>query len=218
MSSDNRRTPRYVILRGIDFVRESVGTAVYTSLFRLKCSLMGIPVGKNITIYGQVIIRAPWSNISFGDRVNLNSSSWRCSYSGVGNPLRLRTFLKSARIILEEGSGFGGGGSITARSQTIRIGRNTAIGPNCEFSDSDFHVTWPPEDRFRFDGTDLDAGITIGNNVWIGARTTVLKGVTIGDNCVIGAASLVTSDIPANCLAAGVPARVIKRFDEIAAR
>ena len=53
----------------------------------------------------------------------------------------------------------------------------------------------------------------LGRNVWLGVRVIVLKGVTIGDNAVIGAGSVVTRDIPANCLAAGVPAKVIRTFE-----
>ena len=52
--------------------------------------------------------------------------------------------------------------------------------------------------------------IVIGRNVWIGANVTVLPGVTIGDNAVIGAAALVTKDVPANSIAVGSPARVIR--------
>ena len=52
--------------------------------------------------------------------------------------------------------------------------------------------------------------IIIGRNVWIGANVTVLPGVTIGDNSVIGAAALVTKDVPANSIAVGSPARVIR--------
>jgi acetyltransferase-like isoleucine patch superfamily enzyme len=56
--------------------------------------------------------------------------------------------------------------------------------------------------------------INIGNNVYIGVRTLILPGVTIGDNCIIGAGSIITKDIPANSVAAGVPAKVIKNTDE----
>jgi acetyltransferase-like isoleucine patch superfamily enzyme len=54
------------------------------------------------------------------------------------------------------------------------------------------------------------APVTIGNNVWIGAKSTITRGVSIGDNSVIGANSVVTRSIPANSVAVGVPARVIK--------
>ena len=60
--------------------------------------------------------------------------------------------------------------------------------------------------------------IKIGNNVFLGANTTVLPGVTIGDHAVIGAGSVVTKDIPAGAVAAGVPARVIGTVEEMACK
>lgn len=56
--------------------------------------------------------------------------------------------------------------------------------------------------------------VTIGNNVFIGMHSTILKGVTVGNNVIIGANSLVNSDIPDNCVAAGNPARVIMDLDK----
>jgi maltose O-acetyltransferase len=55
--------------------------------------------------------------------------------------------------------------------------------------------------------------IKIGNRVWIGLNVSIIAGVTIGDDVVIGAGSVVTKDIPSNSIAAGVPARVLKRLD-----
>lgn len=60
--------------------------------------------------------------------------------------------------------------------------------------------------------------VDIGNNVFIGASTTVLPGVRIGDNVVIGAGSVVSKDIPANSVAAGNPAKVICSYDDFIAR
>ena len=55
--------------------------------------------------------------------------------------------------------------------------------------------------------------VTIGKNVWIGRQVTILSGVTIGDNALIGANSVVNRDVPANSVAAGNPAKVIKQMD-----
>lgn len=55
--------------------------------------------------------------------------------------------------------------------------------------------------------------IKIGRNVWIGDKVSIFGGVTIGDNVIIGAGSIVTHDIPSNCMAAGVPAKVIKQLN-----
>lgn len=56
--------------------------------------------------------------------------------------------------------------------------------------------------------------IVVGNNVWIGAGSTILAGVTIGDNTVIGAGSVVKKSIPANVVAVGVPCRVLREITE----
>lgn len=56
--------------------------------------------------------------------------------------------------------------------------------------------------------------IVIGNGVWLGGHVTVLGGVTIGDGAVIGAGAVVTHDIPANCIAVGNPARVLREITE----
>ncbi len=56
----------------------------------------------------------------------------------------------------------------------------------------------------------VTAPIKIGHNVWLGARVTVLKGVTIGDGAIIAAGAVVTKDIPANAIAGGIPAKVLK--------
>lgn len=59
----------------------------------------------------------------------------------------------------------------------------------------------------------IPASIRIGKNVWIGSNATILPGVTIGDNSIIGAGAVVTKDIPANVVAAGVPAKVIRKIE-----
>ena len=56
--------------------------------------------------------------------------------------------------------------------------------------------------------------VTIGDNCWIGAGATICPGVSIGENSVIGAGSVVVHDIPANCVAAGNPCRVIREIGE----
>lgn len=56
--------------------------------------------------------------------------------------------------------------------------------------------------------------VKIGNNVWFGENVTVCKGVTIGDNVIIGIGSVVTKSIPSNCVAAGVPVRVLGSYED----
>ncbi|WP_051929448.1 DapH/DapD/GlmU-related protein [Flavobacterium sp. 83] len=86
---------------------------------------------------------------------------------------------------------------------SITIGYGVAISENVTIWDSDTHAIIGQEDL-------MTQPITIGNEVWIGANVTILKGVTIGDGAIIAAGSVVTKAIPAHCLAAGIPAKVIK--------
>jgi maltose O-acetyltransferase len=95
----------------------------------------------------------------------------------------------------------------------IFIGDNSGIGPGVHI----YTVTHPvnPAERLPQDKQfwkSYTAPVTIGSNVWIGGGVIILPGVTIGDNTTIGAGSVVTKDIPANCLAVGNPCRVIKKI------
>ena len=97
------------------------------------------------------------------------------------------------------------GGSIAA-AERISIGARCLIGTHAIIMDNDFHRI-EPERRLE---RPPSRPITIGDNVWLGARTIVLGGVTIGDDSCIAAGSVVVEDIPPRTLAAGVPARVIR--------
>ena len=88
----------------------------------------------------------------------------------------------------------------------VTIGDDCFCGPNVSIYTA-CHSTNPVERNSR---REWAKPVTIGHNVWIGGDVTILPGVTIGDNCTIGAGSVVTRDIPANTIAAGNPARVIK--------
>lgn len=200
-----------VLRCGFDFVQEQTlgwlsGLSIY--YFRLVAN---VRFGKKPKIFGVPIIRSPRGNILIGDRVQLISSSWRSSASALASRVRLRTFSDSATIVVGDGVGINGG-SVTARSRRIQIGKDTMIGADCVIMDSDFHRLWPPDERYNYSGEEADADVNIGERVWIGARCMVLKGVTIGENSVIAAGSVVANDIPANCLAAGVPAVVKRRL------
>ena len=90
----------------------------------------------------------------------------------------------------------------------VRFGDNVFIAPNCGF----YTAGHPFDVELRNRGLEYARPITVGNNVWIGGQVCVLPGVTIGDDCVIGAGSVVNRDIPAGCLAAGNPCRIIRKL------
>ena len=85
----------------------------------------------------------------------------------------------------------------------IQIGQDVAIA---------YHVTISDSDRHQLSGqSENPSPIFIGNHVWIGARAIILKGVHIGDGAVVAAGAVVTQDVPAKALVAGVPAKIIRR-------
>ena len=92
---------------------------------------------------------------------------------------------------------------------SVTIGNHVKIGACVLITDTDAHPLDYMARRSSNDGT-KSAPIVIEDDVWVGAHTIILKGVSIGARSVIGAGSVVTRSIPADCVAAGNPCRVIK--------
>lgn len=170
----------------------------------------GIEITKPTHVAGCPIISKSYGGkIKIGSKVALVSSSSRATASSIYSPVKLAVLGKSASIVIGDNVGLNGT-SITARSRRILIGSGTMIAPNVTIVDSDFHALWPPESRLYSPAIEDDQDVVIGQNVWIGMQSIILKGTTIGDGAVIGAGSVIRGEIPPNVLAAGVPARVIR--------
>ncbi|OTN87679.1 hypothetical protein A5819_000125 [Enterococcus sp. 7E2_DIV0204] len=90
----------------------------------------------------------------------------------------------------------------------ITIGNNVAFGPGVTIATVG-HPIHPDYRRLMY-----GSPVTIENNCWIGANTTICPGVTIGKNSVVGAGSIVTKDIPENSVAVGNPCKVIRKINE----
>jgi acetyltransferase-like isoleucine patch superfamily enzyme len=130
------------------------------------------------------------------------------------------------KIIMGDYSKMGGGCVISA-VESIQIGNYTAIAENVHISDNNNHPVNPSYRKYMRICRDVEsrlwkhsahAPVVIGENCWIGRNVSIMKGVTIGDNCVIAANSVVTKSVPANCIAAGNPAKVVKtNIEEIPA-
>lgn len=112
--------------------------------------------------------------------------------------------------------------------KNITVGKNVFINSGCRFQDqggitigdgalighnavlTTLNHDFSPERRTSMH----PAPVVIGKNVWLGASVTVVPGVTIGDNAVIAAGAVVTKDVPAGTIAAGVPAKVLRELDK----
>lgn len=88
----------------------------------------------------------------------------------------------------------------------IRVGRHTLIGPKVQL----LTARHPFDAAARRAGLGAGSPVTIGDDCWIGGGAIVCPGVTIGDRSIVGAGAVVTRDIPADSVAAGNPARVIR--------
>lgn len=92
----------------------------------------------------------------------------------------------------------------------VVIGKNVMFAPNVSL----FTAAHPIDPEKRNSGIEFALPITIGDNVWIGGNAVVMPNVRIGNNVVIGAGSVVTHDIPDNCIAVGNPCRVLRTLNE----
>lgn len=99
-------------------------------------------------------------------------------------------------------------GAVLLDVAPIRIGADVQVGPYVQL----LTPTHPLDPRDRRAKWETAEPITLGDNVWLGGGVIVLPGVTIGENTVVGAGSTVTQDLPADTLAVGGPARVVRRL------
>ena len=88
----------------------------------------------------------------------------------------------------------------------ITIGDNCAIAGDVLIQDTDFHPVMDEDGNPK----PISKPIHIGNHVWICAKATILKGVTIGDGAIVAAGAVVTKDVPARCVVAGNPGKIVK--------
>lgn len=141
----------------------------------------------------------PGSKVEIGCNATFNSNI-HTNHIGLNHRCILATHLKTAQIII--GHKFGISSSSINCWDKIIIGNNVRVGANCIIMDADFHL-----DDSRID---KPKPVIIGDGVWLGANVVVAKGVTIGNNSIIGINSVVTKDIPSNCIAAGNPCKPIR--------
>lgn len=138
--------------------------------------------------------------INIGNKVNIGKFSW-LNIKGVD-------VNSNSSLIIKDGVNIGRHVQINAWENVV-IGKNVLIADRVYISDAEHNydnINIPiiqQGDKFR-------GGVKIGEGCWIGIGAVILPGVTIGKNSVIGANSVVTRNIPDYCVAAGVPAKIIR--------
>ena len=98
---------------------------------------------------------------------------------------------------------------VMGENKHINIGRDVMIADDVDLWASDSHAIYDVGHGGEI--LNPSGNIDIGNHVWIGKKTVVLKNVNIGDNAVVGMASVVTKDVPSGSIIVGNPARVVKK-------
>ncbi|MBV8220093.1 MAG: hypothetical protein JO325_16630 [Solirubrobacterales bacterium] len=146
--------------------------------------------------------------ISFGESIRFG---WRRSPGFLDRYSYLEATHPDTHIAIGDNTFFNNGVSLRAEGAGITIGADCLFGWSVEILDSDFHDLHP---RRRNTGTPVTKPVTIGDNVFVGAHTTVMKGVAIGADTVVGACSVVLHSLPAGVVAGGNPARVIRELEE----
>jgi acetyltransferase-like isoleucine patch superfamily enzyme len=190
----------------------SANMAWSTLRARASCLFQGCRLGTGFRSTGAIRIKARTAeSIILGNHVTL-LAHWRSNRVGLSGPVILHTW-DGGKI--EIGDHTGASSVVISSRSGVKIGKHCNIGGNVRIFDHDFHAL-DAEVRRGPRGCDDCATrpISIGDDVFIGANSIILKGVTIGNRAVIGAGSVVTRDVPADSIAAGNPAILIRRHGE----
>ncbi len=185
-------------------------------MLKFNCLLPRVFLTLNKTRYGKklkligwpFIFRFPNAKLSLGDNVRINSNFW----SNLLGLYQRTIIVAKGKGEIKIGDRVGISGATIYAWDKIEIGDDCLVGANVKIVDNDFHPV-DPEDRLQHKNSKTGhKPVKIGNNVFIGMNSIILKGTTIGDNCVVGAGSVVHGTFGDNCVIAGNPAKVIKEF------
>jgi acetyltransferase-like isoleucine patch superfamily enzyme len=180
---------------------------------RFICFFYGLAYDNTWQFIGKPIIHLPYfihknrkQALKIGKNLKL-ISKFDSNSIGLIQPVFINARSKDCKIII--GNNVGISGATISAAKLIQIGDNVLIGSGCLIMDNDAHNIHP---SIRHDKMTDGAirPVIIENNVFIGARSIILKGVTIGEGAVIGAGSVVSRDVPKNSICAGNPAKVIR--------
>ena len=149
-------------------------------------------------VHGNVLEMLREGRLDLGPQVLLEPHVWL-------------TAMAPARIRIGEGSFLNIGVQVAA-VDLVEIGAHCMFANGCFVTDSN-HRFDDPDKPVPWQGFSSKGPTRIGDNVWCGANVVITSGVTVGERCVIGANSVVTTDLPPFSIAAGAPAKVLKKVE-----
>jgi acetyltransferase-like isoleucine patch superfamily enzyme len=183
-------------LRGLCYAWRRLHSETLLTVYRLQFG--GLRVGRNVTLgRGTYLNVASGGRLTIGDNVLIDGGVYLTADGGT----------------LEIGAdSYIGMGTVIVAAERVSIGCDALIAAYVTIRDQDHGVSKPGV-PYRAQPPQ-SAPVSIGQNVWLGTHAAVLKGVTIGEGCIVGANAVVTRDLPPNCVAVGVPAKMIRQKTE----
>ena len=198
------------MIKKIAFVVIKIRNIINTISFRLSyafCKNVKLNAGFRINKWPLIKVHKN-ALLVISDGVLLNSSNY--SYHiNMYSKVKIMCDVEGAQINIGKNTRIHG--TCIHAFKKIDIGQDCLIAANCQIFDSNGHNSLPDERRTN-NGEAKE--IKIGDNVWIGANSIILPGVSIGSNSIIAAGSVVNKSVPAEHIAGGNPAKLIKRIDE----
>lgn len=192
----------------------------YTRWHRFTFWVNGASVGKDMQVYNKFYLQKhPEAKLTIGDNFVLTSGE---AFNPLCRNIRGCIYLPFATSVIEIGDDTGISSACLWAKQRITIGNRVKIGGDCILMDTDAHnldysvrASKEKIGKYGKDSvTSASAPIVIEDDVLIGTRCIILKGVTIGARSIIGSGSVVTKSIPADCIAAGNPCKVIRQINQ----
>jgi acetyltransferase-like isoleucine patch superfamily enzyme len=175
----------------------------------IKLRFPNLIMGKNNLIFGKLLLSINReSEVRLGDNIIFRSAT-KFNFVGINKPVSIAVN-KNAELSIGDNCGFSGTSIYV--SQKLVIGKYCNFGGNTAIWDTDFHPLEFHARRIHQVSKIKSSPVVIGNDVFVGANTIILKGVTIGDRAIIGAGSVVVKDIPTDEIWAGNPAKFIRKI------
>jgi acetyltransferase-like isoleucine patch superfamily enzyme len=178
-------------------------------LSRVKARLFTALLSTQFGSCGRGVVVCPpcrFGNLRFvhlEDNVIVNRDCWISTVVRAGEP--------PPRLVIEAGASIGMGATIAAAREVV-LGEHVMLARNVYIADHG-HAFEDVQTPSMLQGIRDVRPVSIGDGVWLGQNVCVLPGVRIGRHSVIGANSVVTRDVPDFCVAVGMPARVVKRYN-----
>jgi len=179
----------------------------FVKRFIVNASNKEISMGENVRIDFSTAIYNRLGKIIIGNNIYLRSKE-KGYHAGMPFSTTLLVDAKDAMIAIGNNTRING--AYIHSQKEIVIGENCVIASGVNIIDSNGHKLYSSN---RTNGRDMPETIRIGNNVWIGLNSIILKGTEIGDNSVVGAGSVVKGSFPKDSLIVGNPAVVVKQLE-----